>query len=48
MTELDYLSCIYELLQDLVPLAKMITGVIQFAIICFVIFVLYRLFKLFF
>ena len=48
MTELDYLKCIYELLQELIPLANMITGVIQFAIISFVVFVLYKLFKLFF
>lgn len=48
MAELDYLRCIYELLQDLVPLAHLITGVIQCVIIVFVVFVLYKLFNLFF
>lgn len=48
MTELDYLKCIYELLQNLIPLAHMVTGVIQCAIIVFVVFVLYKLFNLFF
>lgn len=48
MTELDYLSSIYELLQKLTPLANLITGCIQVCIVVAVIFVLYKLFNLFF
>lgn len=48
MTELDYLQAIYELLYKLVPLANLITGVLQFLIVIFIIVVLYKLFNLFF
>ena len=48
MTELDYLTSIYELLQKLVPFTEFITGVIQFFIIVFVVYILYKLFNLFF
>lgn len=48
MTELDYLQAIYELLSKLVPLANLITGVLQFLIVIFIIVVLYKLFNLFF
>ena len=48
MTELDYLQAIYELLNKLVPLANLITGVLQFLIVIFIIVVLYKLFNLFF
>lgn len=48
MTELDYLQSIYELLNKLIPLANLITGVLQFLIVIFIIVVLYKLFNLFF
>ena len=48
MTELDYLQSIYELLNKLVPLANLITGVLQFLIVVFIIVILYKLFNLFF
>lgn len=48
MTELDYLQAIYELLNKLVPLSNLITGVLQFLIVIFIIVVLYKLFNLFF
>jgi len=48
MTELEVLNNIYNLLSKLVPLAQLITGFIQFAIVVFAIVVLYRLFKIFF
>lgn len=48
MTELDYLQSIYELLNKLIPLANLITGVIQFLIVVFIIVILYKLFNLFF
>ena len=48
MTELDYLKSIYELLNKLIPLANLVTGVIQFLIVVFIIVILYKLFNLFF
>jgi len=48
MTELDYLQSIYELLNKLIPLANLVTGVIQFLIVVFIIVILYKLFNLFF
>lgn len=48
MNELELLTNIYNLLLQLIPLANLITGVIQFAIALFVIVVLYKLFNLFF
>lgn len=48
MTELEYLACIYDLLQKLIPLANLLTGVIQFAIAIFAIVIIYKLFNLFF
>ena len=48
MTEIYYLSSIYELLQKLVPFTDFITGVIQFFIVVFVVYILYKLFNLFF
>lgn len=48
MTELDYLQCIYELLNKLIPLANLVTGVLQFLIVVFIIVILYKLFNLFF
>lgn len=48
MTELDYLQSIYELLQKLVPLAHLVSGLIQFILVVFVCVVLYKLFNLFF
>ena len=48
MTESDYLQSIYELLQELVPLAHLCEGIIQFLIVVFVCVVLYKLFNLFF
>lgn len=48
MTELDYLKDIYELLNNLIPLCNLITGILQFLIVVFIIVVLYKLFNLFF
>lgn len=48
MTELEYLQSIYELLNKLIPLANLVTGVIQFLIVVFIIVILYKLFNLFF
>lgn len=48
MTELDYLQSIYELLNKLIPLANLLTGVLQFLIVVFIIVILYKLFNLFF
>lgn len=48
MTELDYLQSIYELLNKLIPLANLVTGVLQFLIVVFIIVILYKLFNLFF
>lgn len=48
MTEIDYLKGIYELLQGLNPLANMFTGLLQFFTIVFVVYILYKLFNLFF
>ena len=48
MTELDYLQSIYELLLNLIPLANLITGVIQFCIVGVIVIILYKLFNLFF
>ncbi len=48
MTELEYLACIYELLQNLVPFFNLLTGIIQFGIVVFIVIVLYKLFNLFF
>lgn len=48
MTEIDYLQAIYELLNKLIPLANLITGILQFLIVVFIIVVLYKLFNLFF
>lgn len=48
MTEIDYLKSIYEILNKLIPLANLITGVLQFLIVIFIIVILYKLFNLFF
>lgn len=48
MTELEYLQAIYELLQKLTPLCNLITGILQFSIVVFIVVVLYKLFNLFF
>ena len=48
MTEIDYLKSIYELLQDFTPLFNLLTGCLQFAIIIFAVYILYKLFNLFF
>lgn len=48
MTELEYLSAIYELLQKLTPFMNFITGSLQFIIVVFIVIVLYKLFNLFF
>lgn len=48
VTELDYLKAIYELLFKLTPLCNLITGILQFIIVIFIIVVLYKLFNLFF
>ena len=43
-----YLEQIYLLLSDLVPLANLLTGIIQFAMVVFAIVIIYKLFNLFF
>lgn len=48
MTEIDYLRGIYELLQELIPLANLFTGLLQFFTVVFVVYILYKLFNLFF
>lgn len=48
ITELDYLIGIYELLEKLIPLANLLTGFLQFIIIVFSVYILYKLFNLFF
>lgn len=48
VTELDYLKAIYELLNGLLPLANLITGILQCIIVVFILVVLYKLFNLFF
>lgn len=48
VTELDYLKAIYELLYNFIPLCNLITGILQFLIVVFIIVVLYKLFNLFF
>lgn len=48
VTELDYLKAIYELLNNLTPLANLLTGFIQAFIVVFILVVLYKLFNLFF
>lgn len=48
MTELEYLAGIYELLQNLAPFINLLTGIIQFSIVVFIVIVLYKLFNLFF
>lgn len=48
MTEIEYLKAIYELLQGLAPFINLITGLMQFVIVVFVLVVLYKLFNLFF
>ena len=48
LTELDYLQAIYELLNNLTPLANLITGFVQALIVVFILVVLYKLFNLFF
>lgn len=48
LTELDYLKAIYDLLNNLVPLCNLITGILQCLIVVFIIVVLYKLFNLFF
>lgn len=48
VTELDYLKAIYVLLNNLIPFINLLTGIIQFSIIVFIIVVLYKLFNLFF
>jgi len=48
MTELEYLQCIYELLQKTTPFIHFITGFLQAVIVVFVLVVLYKLFNLFF
>ena len=48
MTELDYLQGIYELLSNLMPLAQLVTGLLQCCIVGVVVVVLYKLFNLFF
>lgn len=48
VTELDYLKAIYELLYKLTPLCHLITGILQFIIVIFIIVVLYKLFNMFF
>lgn len=48
MTELEYLASIYELLQNLTPFINLLTGIIQFVIVVFIVIVLYKLFNLFF
>ena len=47
-TELEYLQAIYELLQKLSPFINLATGVLQFAMVIFIVVVLYKLFNLFF
>lgn len=48
MTELDYLESIYELLHELTPFYNLVTGCLQFAIVVFAVYILYKLFNLFF
>lgn len=48
VTELDYLQAIYNLLNNLIPLCNLITGILQFLIVVFIIVVLYKLFNMFF
>jgi len=48
MTEIELLQSIYDLLLSLVPLANLLTGIIQFGIVVFAIVILYKLFNLFF
>lgn len=43
-----YLQSIYELLQQAVPLIHLVTGLLQFFIVVFVVVILYKLFNLFF
>ncbi len=48
MTELEYLQGIYDLLNNLVPLAQFVTGLLQCCVVGVVVVVLYKLFNLFF
>ena len=48
MTELDYLKGIYEFLQGLTPYINLFTGLIQFFIVVFAVYILYKLLNLFF
>lgn len=48
MTEIDYLKSIYELLQEFVPLIDFLIGCLQFSIVVFAVYILYKLFNLFF
>lgn len=48
MTEIDYLKSIYELLQEFTPLINLLIGFIQFSIVVFAVYILYKLFNLFF
>lgn len=48
MTEIDYLQGIYELLQKLTPFFNLVTGCLQFTLIVFAVYILYKLFNLFF
>lgn len=47
-TEIEYLKAIYELLQSLTPFINLATGILQFAMVIFIVVVLYKLFNLFF
>jgi len=48
MLEIYYLESIYELLQQMVPMMNLFTGILQFLIVTFAVIVLYKLFNLFF
>lgn len=48
MSELDYLSNIYDLLLDYQIAVNLFIAVTQFLICCFVIYILYKLFNIFF
>lgn len=48
MDEIYYLQEIYSLLLRWDSTINLITGIIQFGIACFVVYILYKLFNIFF
>lgn len=48
MSEIDYLKSIYELLQEFTPLINLFVGCMQFSLVVFAVYILYKLFNLFF